>query len=677
MIYGPNVLSTAAASWQITNGSATASSLTLLAGGYASQSITSLGAIPEFMMLSLVASAYGDNYAKTVYAEVIYLTSAGVKHTYTIPVVDTGNGVCIVEFPTVEVDHIALVFKLVTDRDVTFTNIALFTPKLSDVDLTEILDRLPNLLSDVNTSPITVTQEEDLVALISAYITEDTELLGNFNLGYVAAAPTELVIRIKDNEVTELHTPLVYTLPAGRGVIGLPHGYLGRLAGYHNFTVTAQVLSGSIAIDTRKMLYVIDGARLAYNIMDIGSTAYDVTVRKLVEELEVSYIYAICIDDGVCTVKKSEYSSTPGSAWIAEATVGPAIDAAIEFEGVWDFSVNPYVFDTTADPWTGWVTPEGDLYVKPLYAIVAPLLLATGVSCVSVVRGWENTLELGQDHGLIFAYIKSGVPYYRTRAMQVYGERVWETEVELTVFTGTAVEINAFRTNDYRVGINIMDDLGVTHTYLTPRNWGGLASPVEHIDTSLEVTFGVLPVDYIDTEDTEQLTTDLDIWFNVAEPIYPVPVEASNDDEYTIRLLFSHEVDIDLSTVASAFMIKDSINVTFPIASTSAGTDNTELVFTMENFNAASGDMTITYDRTVLALDCLNQGSRFAIEPFGFVFTPDLVPPEGHEVEQLAVALVSTFNVTQVYYTGAYEDENLTAAPIVTFVVTQVGTNPL
>ena len=684
MIYGSNILSSVAADWQVTNGTVTTDSITLEAGGYAVQNIdlAVLQSIPEYMLLSVVATTYADPYAMGLIAELKVLSETGVTHVYTIPIVDTGNGVCSVEFPTEALDHASLTFTFKATAPVVISDYALFPPKLTDVDLTEVLDRLPRLLSDYNKASIEVTQEEDIVALISAYITETTELTGKFTLSYVASEPTELIIRIKDNGISELYTPMYFHVNAGRGTIGIPHAYLIKQQGYHNFTVTAQVVSGSIKIDTRKVMYVIDGGRIAYNVMDIGSIVYDVTVRKLESESQISFIYAACIDDGICVIKKSEYTELPGAAWIAEATIGEAIDAAIEFDGYWITTQYPFTFNTDEDPWVGWVTPTGSLNVRRLYAQEDPLVLATDVSKVAMVRGWKNTVDIGQDHGLIVLYIKNGVPYYRTYAEQTTGSMAWEAERPLAIFSGTAVDINGFRTNDYRVGINILDSTGITHSFITHRNWGGMASPAERIATSItDVTFGVTQITYHDTYSDEHIETGItDVWFNVAEPIYPKVLSVSNDDEYTIRIKFSHPIDYDLSTVGPAFSVKDSLNRTFDIVSTSAGVDNSELVLTLVNFNSASGNMFVTYARTVIELDCLNQGSRFGIDSFTYEFTPDLTPPEGFAEENLNVAVTDVvFDVTQVYYSSAYNGgENLEVSIIdISFVVTKVGYNPL
>lgn len=688
MIYGSNILSSVAANWQVTNGTVTTESITLEAGGYAVQNIdlAVLQSIPEYMMLSVVATPYADPYAMGLIAELKVLSETGVTHVYTIPIVDTGNGVCSVEFPTEALDHASLTFTFKATAPVVISDYALFPPKLTEVDLTEVLDRLPRLLSDYNQTSIEVTQKEDIVALISAYITETTELTGKFTLSYVASEPTELIIRIKDNEISELYTPMYFHVNAGRGTIGIPHAYLVKQQGYHNFTVTAQVVSGSIKIDPRRVMYVIDGGRIAYNVMDVGSIVYDITVRKLESESQISFIYAVCIDDGICVIKKSAYTELPGSAWIAEATLGEAIDAAIEFDGYWITDQYPFTFNTDDDPWVGWVTPTGSLNVRRLYAQEDPLVLATDVSKVAMVRGWKNSIDIGQDHGMIVLYIKNGVPYYRTYAEQTTGSMAWEDERPLAIFSGIAVDINGFRTNDYRVGINILDSTGTTHSFITHRNWGGMASPVERIDTSItDIMFEVTPITYRDTySDDEHIESSIAI-----ERFYVCPADVvpeivgterlSFSDKRTIQVMFNYELECELDNLKASLVLKNTSDQPFTIETVEEA-GNVLTIKTVEEmpFNQ---DVILTYNMVGsyylafrISSTCLyDYGNSINLTIKG-------VPPIGFHEENLEVEVTDiVFDVTQVYHSNAYNGGEKLQIRIanISFVVTKVGHNPL
>lgn len=211
--------------------------------------------------------------------------------------------------------------------------------------------------------------------------------------------------------------------------------------------------------------------------------------------------------------------------------------------------------------------------------------------------------------------------------------------------------------------------------YLRDVRWRDTVRPDEHISVGIsDIYLFVKSVDYLTGHDQEHLSVGIVPWINAAMPIQPIPIAAENDDEFTIRLRFSHLINADLTTVGSAFTIKDNTNITFPILSTAAGADNAEIVFTMSNFMSASGNMTITYNPAVIQLGCLNQGSMFDIEAFNFVFTPDLVPPARYAFENLSVSINPTLSVTQVYYSSYRSShENISVSIVPTLALIRVS----
>lgn len=624
MIYGSNIITTT--NWVLTGASFAGSSLVMDAGGAAVHTIMGLPAVPDFMMLSIVASTYANAYEHDITAEIRVKVASGFTYTYLLSVVETSGGVCVIEFPVVAVDHTSITFTLRSDRAVTFTDVALFTPKLSDVDLTEILDKIPALLRDYNTMPVAAEQDETIVALISAYITETTELMGNLNINYIASESSTLILRIKDNDTQELYSPMTYQVPAGAGTLGVPHAYLYRLKGYHNFTITAQVTSGSIAIDTRRLIYAIDGGRIAYNIMDIGSIAYDISVRYLDFENSISFIYAICIDNGTCIVKKSEYTDTPGSAWVAEETIGNAIDAAIEFSGHWQQEDHGHRFYTEEQPWVAWVTPEGDLYVRQLFAASATLL-ASGVSSVAMVKGWESQTIPGQDQGLIVAYIIAGDVFYRNYCVQEDTTKIWEVQRALSVFTGVAVDVNAFRTNDYRIGINVLADDGTTHTHISARNWAGMAIAPELIrcEGLSDLIIELVPVVFIYVgDDTNKLSAE-----TMAASLSDVElstgyvgndnafIDTYNEGHTTVVTKIKHPMPV---YYVVDFEIRDMLNYQFAVSEIVVNATNPHLLtFTVSNLAfSTEGPLTLKF---------LGSGSTIgfdgqSIDAFEITFTP-------------------------------------------------------
>lgn len=320
---------------------------------------------------------------------------------------------------------------------------------------------------------------------------------------------------------------------------------------------------------------------------------------------------------------------------------------------------------------------------EPIWKEQMDRKLAEGVKCCKAIRGWKNLVIQHQDHGIIVGYIKNdGKVYYRNYCIQEDGSEAWEYERELTSFTGVATNINLFITNDYRSGFIIEDSLGKIHWLVTHRNWGGMASPVENINTSIrDIRFEVIPIKYHDFKIEEKIDVGIsNLWFNVAEPIYPIPIFAENPDEQPDKILirFNYPIDVDPTIVKNAFTIRDADNKTYNIISSQFGADATEITFNTARFDSAKNDMTIVYNRNIVELDALNQGSRFAVNSFSFIFSVVVTPPQGFTEEHLGFSILPRFEVTQVYHTPVYTTETvMTGIANISIVVTKVGENPL
>ena len=102
--------------------------------------------------------------------------------------------------------------------------------------------------------------------------------------------------------------------------------------------------------------------------------------------------------------------------------------------------------------------------------------LASAVIKVKAIRGWKNVNFPDKDQGIIAAYIKTdGKVYYSSYCQTVDYTYVWEPERQLVEFTGSALSLNMFITNDFRMGFSIEDSSNKIHWLVTERNWAGLA----------------------------------------------------------------------------------------------------------------------------------------------------------------------------------------------------------
>ena len=405
--------------------------------------------------------------------------------------------------------------------------------------------------------------------------------------------------------------------------------------------------------------------------------------RRFIPRGRPNRLYGIYVQNGTVKTLIREYPDQLNQGWVDQFVLGSGSSVAVAFNGYWEQYRTFWRLITDEKPFISWIDNNNILWSQHWDDASTKFQLASDVVKVRMLRGWKNTILQQNDQGVIVGYIKSnGKVYYRNYCTQEDYSKVWEFEKELTSFTGVAVNLNMFITNDYRMGFIIEDNLGQVHWLVTHRNWGGMASPAENINTSIsDISFEVLPIRRASRLELENVTTSItDITFNIAIPIYPKLVSIANDNPTTIRLKFSHVIDYDLTNVKSAFTVKDSANTIFNILSTTPGIDNTELILNLNNFNGAYGDMTVVYNRNIIELDSLNQGSRFPVEGFTVKFIPIIVPVIGVSTENILTSITDIkFNTKQVYYNDApITIENIwTAISDINFVVTKIGNNPL
>lgn len=395
-------------------------------------------------------------------------------------------------------------------------------------------------------------------------------------------------------------------------------------------------------------------------------------------------IYEIHIRDGIVYTSIREYPDTLRSGFVPQFSLGPGKSVGVAFNGEWKKYRKMYRLVTEDKPLITWVTNDGVLWVQNWDDPSTRSQLSTGVSKVKMLRAWKNLVIHDQDQGVVVAYIKdNGKVYYRNYCIQSDYTEAWEYEKELTGFTGIAVNVNLFITNDYRMGFIIEDNTGKIHWLVTYRNWGGMASPAENLITGVrDITLKVTPIKYYECEHEEHIPAGLsDIILNVAEPIYPEILDANNGDEAEnkIWVRFSHPpVELVENSVA-AFTIKDNINSSFSIFSIERSLgDPSIIILNTSMFTSMNTKLTITYDRNKYPLNAENQGSLFEINSKQITFIPELTPPEAFTSENISMGILPGLTVSQVYYHDRHTTENLkTNIQNISVIVTKVGDKPL
>lgn len=228
-------------------------------------------------------------------------------------------------------------------------------------------------------------------------------------------------------------------------------------------------------------------------------------------------LYEIHIDNGIAKTAIREYPDEEREGWKKQFDIGEAKSVAIAFDGEWVLNDKlQWQIKTHEKPYIFWVDNGNVLKYRIWDEEGTTDELATEVAKVKATRAWKNANIKIHDQGLLVVYIKTdGKVYYRNYCEQKDGTFIWETETQISEFTGVAVNSNLFITNDYRTGIIIEDSNGKIHWLITKRNWASMALAPEKILASI----GDISVDFIGTTKyrgycTERITSKPNIILN-------------------------------------------------------------------------------------------------------------------------------------------------------------------
>ena len=208
---------------------------------------------------------------------------------------------------------------------------------------------------------------------------------------------------------------------------------------------------------------------------DIKADYGDVALRQIAGEKDISKAYAICLDNEVAQIYQREFPANMEQPWDYLWTIGAATDVGIEFQGTWELNAERewYYLQTEELPYIFWIN-KGDLYVQKWNDTSTKITLDTGVSQLSVCKGWKSNDFPDLDQGLIVGYIKSGRVFYRAYCSQADGTNLWEPSYEVINLGEGNTYLSVIRTNDFRIGF-ISEKNGTMHWTLSSRNYAGMS----------------------------------------------------------------------------------------------------------------------------------------------------------------------------------------------------------
>lgn len=279
-------------------------------------------------------------------------------------------------------------------------------------------------------------------------------------------------------------------------------------------------------------------------------------------------------------------------------------------------------FITELTPWIFWVK-SGALYAKKLGSAEVTTLALENCTDVSAVRAMWSEVG-GFDFGLVVFFLLSGVLYYRQLINGVWTDA---TVVSYGPTGLTWTNVAAFRTWDYRVGVQLKDSTGAVYEMFTQFMGIGKQN-VEHISIDkIQVVGASTQVVYSNFKEEEHINvasitaSGTRIWGLTSSP-----VSARNVDDGTGNkgMLISVTLDYPVTGVsgnAAAFKMVDTSTMNLTGQSISVSTDGLTLTIGFLDFNNAEGNITLSYTPGTI------QSPATAMTAWSISFTPEgLVP---------------------------------------------------
>jgi hypothetical protein len=285
-------------------------------------------------------------------------------------------------------------------------------------------------------------------------------------------------------------------------------------------------------------------------------------------------IYEIHVHNGEVKTAIREYPDRLKDGWQDQFSLGTGSSVGIAFDGRWERYRKLWRLITDEKPWLFWVDGNNVLWRQHWDDVATKTQLDTGVARVRAIRAWKNVNLPDKDQGIVVGYIKTdGTVWYRNYCQQADYSYVWESPKQLTQFTATAVSLNMFITNDYRMGFIIEASNGQVHWLITPRNWGGMALERENIAVNAKATVDFIPVTYHHVMHDERLevsaTADVAMLFgrtdNTIIEMENLPIIKSDESEdwgFLVRVKLNYFA-VNIPTVA---LVDTMTNAPIPVA---------------------------------------------------------------------------------------------------------------
>lgn len=318
---------------------------------------------------------------------------------------------------------------------------------------------------------------------------------------------------------------------------------------------------------------------------------------------ESTRIYIAYVSNGIAKVRSALFQSKMSAHfWEDESFSENASAVSIAFDGTMPKNAAGDVeFVTELMPWVFWVN-NGSMSARKLGDQSTVVLAEANCTDVSAIRAmWSNVG--GFDFGLVVFFIISGVLHYR---QYINGEWTDAEVVSASPAGYTWTEVTAFRTWDYRVGVQLKASDGSVYEVFTQFMGIGKQN-VEHLGIKdVQASGEITKVTYHDSSLVENLSVasiQVTAPYGGLYSINPsVLLSAANEDDGTgdwgKRITTAFDIHLNPTSISenlSAFTIVDTNGAVYVPSLATVGEDCKHVAFEFTDFNAAFGVCRFVY----------------------------------------------------------------------------------
>lgn len=291
-------------------------------------------------------------------------------------------------------------------------------------------------------------------------------------------------------------------------------------------------------------------------------------------------------------------------------------------------------FITEVNPWVFWVD-MGSCKGKILNYLGSTVVLASGhCSKVSAICdiGKSNVTD---SFGLVVFMLLDNQIFYRQ-----YIDNEWKDAEFLNLGPEGNIwkDISAFRTWDYRIGLQAITYNGDVYEFFS--QYKGMSGKLitEHVELSaINISeLNLIGITYPETKNDEHIElSNIEPIINVYETGAPSIISAYNIEDSNhnygkkIVVVFNKAIDdSELFNQLSTLSLVDSRDLTFPISSGST-TDKKTFIFNLLDFNNALGQCVIQYTPGTV-----HTMAGYSMDSMSYSFTPIGLVPE-HDIPEI------------------------------------------